>query len=193
WLRKTNCLGFKISELIVVGDSAGGNLATAMCYKCTTEDIIAPDALVLHYPALDLSNTPHASRVLFMDDPVVPFPAVTKCRDAYLGPTEELDSDLYLDPFVSPSFGTDKMIQGLPNSVHIYAAEYDPLADEAIHFAERLMNAKKEVHFGCHQNMPHGYLTLARYTPDAVKLVQDHGHMLAEIVQSLRKKAQTAS
>lgn len=41
-------------KIIVVGDSAGGNLAIALGLKCVKEGVRVPDGLLLVYPALNL-------------------------------------------------------------------------------------------------------------------------------------------
>lgn len=44
-------------RIILIGDSAGGNLCAALTSLCIRESIRPPDALILAYPALNLDPT----------------------------------------------------------------------------------------------------------------------------------------
>ncbi len=46
----------KLDKLILVGDSAGGNLALSLCYLAIENNVRIPDGICLIYPALNLSN-----------------------------------------------------------------------------------------------------------------------------------------
>ena len=46
----------KINKLIITGDSAGGNMSTALYIKCINDNVRKPDGLLLCYPALNLDR-----------------------------------------------------------------------------------------------------------------------------------------
>eukprot|EP01134_Creolimax_fragrantissima_P004682 CFRG4682T1 len=79
-------LGTSAKTICLAGDSAGGNLVTALCLKTISLGIRRPDALMPVYPALTLSlDIPAPSRLLSVMDPLISFGALTTCFDAYLG------------------------------------------------------------------------------------------------------------
>lgn len=58
WIIKNieKSLGLRPKKIILTGDSAGGNLATALCGLALTRKIRVPDSLVLAYPAVLLCS-----------------------------------------------------------------------------------------------------------------------------------------
>jgi hormone-sensitive lipase len=79
-------LGIKPGKIILVGDSAGGNLVCAVTVMAIERGFRVPDGLVLCYPALSLSRdifTP--SLLLAIDDPILPYPFLKMCLDTYIG------------------------------------------------------------------------------------------------------------
>lgn len=68
-------LGIKPNKIILVGDSAGGNLAAACAVMAITRGYRKPDGLILAYPGLNLSNKNFTPSVLLaLDDPILPWP-----------------------------------------------------------------------------------------------------------------------
>ena len=79
-------LGFKPETILLVGDSAGGNLVAATTLMAIKRGFRIPDALILCYPALNMSKeifTP--SMLLAVDDPILPYPFLKMCIDSYIG------------------------------------------------------------------------------------------------------------
>jgi hypothetical protein len=54
------------------------------------EGVRKPDALFLAYPATDLTKTPTPSRVLFLNDIVLPYYFLEVCLEAYKSPEHGL-------------------------------------------------------------------------------------------------------
>ena len=80
-----DCLGWSGERVVLLGDSAGGNLCLALALRCIAEGVRVPDGLVLAYPCSLVSVAPSPSRLLSMFDPLLPAPALSKCFTAYLG------------------------------------------------------------------------------------------------------------
>lgn len=68
-LNAESKLGIKPEKIVMVGDSAGGNLISAVTLMAIDRGFRKPDGLVMCYPALSLSKlnfTP--SQLLAVDD-----------------------------------------------------------------------------------------------------------------------------
>jgi acetyl esterase len=124
------------AKVLLCGDSAGGNLATALAIKRLQEHKKGPDGLLLLYPALDL-RVPEIT-----DDPMADGYFLTRTRindyvKAYLGKNFK---KLTEDAIVSPLLATDDILKMLPPTLLI-AAEYDPLTASSKEFVEKAKNA----------------------------------------------------
>lgn len=115
---------------LVVGDSAGGNLAAALCLALRDAGQSLPQAQVLIYPAL---GGP------------VDLPSRYECADAPLLSSRDLDDyhRLYLggaspSPYAMPLLADD--LGGLPPAL-VIAAQWDPLRDDGVLYSERLNTA----------------------------------------------------
>lgn len=79
-------LGLNTDKIILVGDSAGGNLIAAVTAMAIERNFRIPDSLILVYPALSLDKyrfTP--SLLLGIDDPILPYPFLRMCIESYVG------------------------------------------------------------------------------------------------------------
>lgn len=159
-------LGGAPEKLIVMGDSAGGNLAAVV--SLMARDLAGPQIAfqVLIYPAVDLAHD-FPSKKLYDDTPVLDRQAMDFYRDQYIREPADLQ-----DPYVSPLLAAD--FQHLPPAL-ILTGEYDPLRDEGKAYAERLRAAGSEVTEVCYPGMAHGFLSfgwLATATPVAFSQIQ---------------------
>jgi acetyl esterase len=142
-------LGARPDRLAVMGDSAGGGLAAAVCLLAR-EAGPAIDAQVLLYPALDLTFTrPSVAR--FAAGPVLTRADMEVFRAHYLG--TEGDAT---DPACSPLLAPD--LAGLPPTLVITAA-IDPLHDDGADYARRLAEAGVAVRHTDHARAVHGFLS----------------------------------
>lgn len=57
-------MGFRPHRIIMVGDSAGANIASAVILRAIQEQVRIPDGLVMFYPALNLTPCPTPSRLM---------------------------------------------------------------------------------------------------------------------------------
>ncbi len=79
-LTETGSTGKKV---IVCGDSAGGNLSAGLVAQCVQLSLPKPDHLALFYPSLLCQMYPSPSRILSFLDPIVSFPCLLRCLNAY--------------------------------------------------------------------------------------------------------------
>jgi hormone-sensitive lipase len=124
----------------LVGDSAGGNLVTAVTIMAIERKFRVPDGLILCYPALNINKhyfTP--SFLLALDDPILPYPFLKMCINSYIGKQEKGDAlnaeSCYL---MSPIYVSDKTLKKFPKT-RIMSAANDPLRDESFRFTVRLI------------------------------------------------------
>jgi acetyl esterase len=146
-------------RIALCGDSAGGNLAAAVCLAARDCDGPHVAAQALIYPCLtDGLDTP-AYR-MHAETPGLTTAAMSTYWDWYLGPRQEATSD----PYAAPLKAAD--LSALPPA-YIHIAEIDPLADDGRVYAERLEKAGGRVQFRCAKGMIHGFLRARLIGPDA--------------------------
>jgi acetyl esterase len=152
----TRALGQQ-GPLVLVGDSAGANLAAATCHALRKENVKI-QGQVLIYPGLggDLnggSAVTHANAPMLTRDDVLYYKDIR-----HDGPAPEGD------PTISPLQDTD--FTGLPMTLAI-AAECDPLADDARAYAEKITEAGGRAHWIVEPGLVHGYLRARHSVPRA--------------------------
>ena len=145
-------------KVIVMGDSAGGNLAAAVCLKARDEGHQFISQQVLLYPVvsgkLDLPSTEKNA-----DAPVLTTPRMQYFVDCYA--RDEAD---VLQPYFSPLFAE---LSNLPPAL-IITCEYDPLHDQAVKYAERLQEAGTMVKLIDYPQTIHGFISFAPFCQEAL-------------------------
>lgn len=155
-------------RMVVIGESAGGNLSAALALRCVKERVRGPESLVPVYPALNLNDTPSPSRALHINDPLVPIRLLKELAASYV-PEEYIGKHCDL-PLVNPGLAPDRLLVGLP-STHIVVGGLDPLLDDAIDFSTRLRRLGKPVTLSVYRNLPHGFINFD-FVPEARIAVQ---------------------
>ncbi|MHC6226176.1 alpha/beta hydrolase [Pseudomonas sp. X10] len=147
------------TRLAVAGDSAGGNLAAALCLTLRDAGEAQPRAQALVYPAL--GNEATASRLDCSDAPLLSTQDMLACLDAYLPePTQ------YRHALALPLYADD--LSGLAPAF-IGVAEFDPLRDDSLHYAQRLRRDGVSVDYFPGLGLVHGCLR-ARELPEVERL-----------------------
>ncbi len=124
----------KLKNIILVGDSAGGNLTAALTNLLIAKNQRLPTAIFLIYPALRISFTSFSLSMLnVIDDKVLPYHLVKFCLDAYRN-----DYKIEKDPFISPIYTDDEILKRYP-PVKMYVGSNDPLRDDCILFMKKLL------------------------------------------------------
>ncbi len=150
-------LGVDATRLAVWGDSAGGNLAAALCLMARDRREPRIVAQALNYPCLtdELSSGTYRDYAL---SPGLTTAGMERNWDHYLG-GKRPSYEPYAAPLKAPDLG------GLPPA-HIHVAEIDPLADDGREYAQRLESAGCSVELRVAERMIHGFLR-ARFTGSA--------------------------
>src|SRR6478735_5471519 len=150
-------LGVDAGRIGLMGDSAGGNLATVVCQQLRDHGGPAITHQALLYPATDL-RTPEdfdpAKNPARTDWPILSSASMVSFRDHYLGPDGDAN-----DPMASPILADD--LAGLPPAL-IQVAEYDPLRDDGIRYARALQAAGTPARLTEYVGMPHGYFSFPK-------------------------------
>jgi acetyl esterase len=149
--------GIDAARIGVWGDSAGANLAAALCLL--SRDRCGPgiSAQALNYPCLTDELTSESYQ-LYAESPGLRTAHMDNCWNLYLQGGRPTSHD-----FAAPLKAQD--LSNLPPA-HIHIAEIDPLADDGRRYAERLRNAGGVVEFRCASRMIHGFLR-ARFSGPA--------------------------
>lgn len=138
------------ARLCVAGDSAGGNLAAAVCLLARERQAPAIRHQLLIYPVTD-----HAcSTPSYRDNGEGYFLTAAMMRwfwGHYLA-----DSGQARDPLASPLLAD---LTALPSAT-VITAEYDPLRDEGIAYAEALAAGGVPVAQRTYQGMIHGFVSM---------------------------------
>lgn len=151
-------LGYKAGNIIVAGDSAGGNLATVVCQQLlTTNNAILPIMQWLIYPVTD-ANGDYDSHKTYGAGTLLSLRDKALFESFYTGDSKENDRTV-----TSPIYGT---IKGLPPA-YVTVAELDILSDEGEAYAQRLADQGITLAFDKALGMPHGFINLVSIHPGA--------------------------
>ena len=138
-------LGYGARDVIIGGDSAGGNLALALTLKLKEEGRILPRGLFLMSPWTDMECTgkSHESRQFI--DPVLDAEYLERAIEAYAR-EEDLSN-----PFISPIYGD---MQGFP-PVYIQVGDNEILLNDSIMLHKKLIKENVSVRMEIYKGMWH--------------------------------------
>jgi acetyl esterase len=151
-------LGIDAAQLLVGGDSAGGNLAAVVALASRDGNGPAISGQVLIYPATDFAMT-HASHREPETSILLTHSVIWWFRDHYLNGEADVG-----DWRASPARAST--LAGLPPA-YVLTAGADPLRDEGDEYARRLKQAGVEV---THRTFPgqfHGFFTMGKLLQQA--------------------------
>jgi len=142
----------------VGGDSAGGNLAAALCLVQRDAGQTLPGFQLLIYPATDMravapSHTTNGQGYMLTRDSIAWY------RGNYLADTAQW-TDWRASPLLAASHA------GLPPAL-VLTAGYDPLRDEGLQYANALSAADVPTQYVCFERQIHGFITMSRVIEEA--------------------------
>lgn len=147
--ENAEALGLDKTRIAIAGDSAGGNLAAAVCLAARDRGGPALVAQVLVYPGTGLEQD-SGSYVECANAFGLSTAATIRYRDLYL--PDDPDTQ---DPYARPVLASDH--SALPPA-WIHPAEIDPIRDDGRAYAGKLAAAGTEVHFREAKQMIHGFM-----------------------------------
>ncbi|MBU8908002.1 alpha/beta hydrolase [Desertibacillus haloalkaliphilus] len=145
-------LGGDPSQMAVVGDSAGGNIATVVATMA--RDRNGPDlkAQALFYPLTTFKDIENESRQAFDSGYFLLSRSVMElARESYTP-----DKVMWLNPYTSPLEAED--LSNLPPAL-VITAEFDPLRDEGEAYAEKLSEAGVAVRASRYLGVMHAFIS----------------------------------
>jgi acetyl esterase len=172
WVRENiSAYGGNPDDLVVAGDSAGGNLSACMAHRCKKENIPLK-AQVLVYPWIDgkLNN-----------------PSIEKNGQGFLLEKETMfwfqeqytpRSEDHCVPEISPCYEND--FSGLAPAF-IITAQYDPLLDDGFKYHQQLKTAGNKTRYCEYKEMFHGFFSLPLMHPLAMQTYFDIQQFLKEL------------
>jgi len=148
-----NVLGIKNQKVILAGDSSGGNLAIAVTLRIIKAGLKPPQGLMMVYPCLQLDlNYASPSSFQALDDPMLHISLLKLCIKSYVGDMKGLE-----DPFISPVFASDEILEKMP-PVRIITGSEDPMQDDNWRLLHRLRGLNKDVKMIVHQHLSHAFM-----------------------------------
>lgn len=146
-----------VKKIIIAGDSAGGNLAIAVSTWCIEQGIRVPDVLHLHYPAVSLNRFQFTPSFIYsMDDYFLNF-SVLKCSiEVYVPPYINAARSYYVSPIKTPP----SILAKFP-AVECFVCERDPLRDDDLRFALKLLKLGVKCKVYYFKYTTHGVLNLS--------------------------------
>ena len=151
----SDLLGITPSQITLIGDSAGGNLAAVVSQMARDRGEFLPERQILLYPATNNDHTENS-----------PFESVRTNGKGYLLTSKRMvdymalyrscDEDLN-NPYYAPILAKD--FKNQPKTL-IITAEFDPLRDEGEAYGQRLAQAGNSVEIHRIHDALHGFMSL---------------------------------
>ena len=160
--------------LVVAGDSAGGNMAGASAIRARDENGPPIALQVLVYPVTDYDFTRSSYQEHGDEGLLLGLREMRWFLDHYV--PNEADRT---DPRLAILRAADH--SGLPPA-YIVAAEYDPLRDEVLAYAEKLRAAGVPVTLKRYEDQPHVFFTFVNYFEVADQAVAEAADAIKEAV-----------
>ncbi|MDP9142118.1 MAG: alpha/beta hydrolase [Pseudomonadota bacterium] len=147
WLANDPSLGAAPAcGIAVMGESAGGNLAAALCVLNAREGKVAVCHQTLIYPCVDATL---ASPSIDNGQPGLDRKNIERLLDLYRG------NAALTDPLLSPMHADNHA--ALPPAL-IITADIDPARDDGARYADKLKAAGVPVKYANYLGMPHGFI-----------------------------------
>ena len=138
-------LGYGARDVILTGDSAGGNLALSLVLKLKEQGRLLPRGLVLMSPWTDLTSSGKSFQTRAEVDPVLDSAYIDRMVEAYA-----VGQNLK-DPYVSPLFGS---FEGFPPT-YIQVGENEILLSDSKRLHQAFVEANVSVKMDIYKGMWH--------------------------------------
>jgi acetyl esterase len=176
WLQEhARELGTDPGRISVMGDSAGGNLATVLTLRCRDEERTRPCCQVLVYPGVSFVDTTYPSFDYFCRSDLyflLTEPFMREAKDSYIPRGTDPSH-----PYISPLRATlDREL--LPALV--ITAECDPIRNSGRMYAKRLEEAGVKVKHIEYSGMIHGFMSFHMIFTEAIDAMKSIWNFLNE-------------
>lgn len=163
-------IGVDPKWIAVGGDSAGGNLAAAVCYLAVERQSPSISFQMLFYPSTGFEPTESYEK--YGEGYYLTKSTMNWFTQQYLSDFNDTQN-----PLASPMLIPDEVTSLLPPA-YIMTAEYDPLCDGGENFAMKLRKAGVDSKYVCVPGMIHGFLCMTEYLPDGKAAILHAAHEL---------------
>ncbi|MEM7641845.1 MAG: alpha/beta hydrolase [Pseudomonadota bacterium] len=172
-------LGARPTSVILMGDSAGGNIAAATALRIRDDGYPEPDAQILIYPNTDLRLDRAYASIDAFDGYVINRRDMDRNIRLYAAGGADLSS-----PYLSPLASSD--LSGLPRTF-IITAGADPLRDEGEAYAARLRDDGVHVTLTRYPGMVHGFFQMKTALSAADELMNELAMAVALVAADQRE------
>lgn len=152
----------------VAGDSAGGNLAAV-----AAQHVPGVAAQLLVYPVVDVPGD-YASRTENSEGYFLDLPTMAWFIEQYVEPGADL-----FDPRLSPLRAT---LEGQPPAI-VVTAEFDPLRDEGIAYADALAAVGVPVTQTTYPGLIHGFYDMGAWSPACETAVEESVELFGDLLR----------
>lgn len=115
----------EVRKVVLVGDSAGGNLVMALTSLVVGLGVRRPDCVFMVYPALNLDEKAFTPSLLYaLEDFILPHTYLKICAKAYLQ-NYKSKTDYLVSPILTPN----EILKNFPYT-RIYVGSNDPFSDD---------------------------------------------------------------
>lgn len=152
---------------VLMGDSAGGNLALSLLLELKRLHLPLPQACVLLSPALDLAITGDTELILGADDPFFTIESLLRLRGAYLAGADPMSAR------VSPLQGN---LAGLPPLL-VIAGTRELLLQDSERLVTQIKASGGEIQGIFYPNMPHVF-PMFDLLPEALEAREKISHFV---------------
>lgn len=164
-LENTEFLGSTGKKIIMMGDSAGSNLACGCIIKCIEAGIRIPDQLVNFYGFFYVEFSVSPSRLVSVMDPFLPPKIISNILNSYLTgetnvcKTRDASKEIRTgNCLVSPFLASPKILEKFPPT-NFYTSNFDASLDDNVEFAKKLKAVKVKVNLKVLRDIPHAFLS----------------------------------
>ena len=160
-------VGSLAERIILIGDSAGGNLVAGLTLRAMAEGFRRPDMVIMAYPALVIAKEPSCARLLSTIDPMLNVNMLLNILNMYYTVGNADAKDAYM----SPAFASDEALAQFPTT-RLLLGQFDPLLDDSVLFARRLEKVNHpDTIVSVRPGLGHGFLNLLDISPEANEAV----------------------
>jgi acetyl esterase/lipase len=169
---------FTARNIVLAGDSAGGNLTLATLLKVRDEKLPLPAAGVCFSPWADLTHSGESHTRNQHSDTMIAMNIIPQIADMYARGSE------LANPLISPLFAD---YRGMP-PLYLNASSSEILLDDAVRVAKKAQEQKVTVQLAIKENMPHAYPGMCGVLPEARETIREVAYFLRANVNSFAKK-----
>ena len=163
--QEAETLGLDSKPLILIGDSAGGNLILASYFSADEKVRKTVVKMVPVYPAVDSKKTDYYSSIAFANGYYLTQKSMMQFTEALITSEGDLN-DIRLSPI------DQEDLSNFPDSFFITAA-YDPLRDQGEAMAEKLHQQGSSVFLKRYKETIHAFFGLADFGSQGVRAIED--------------------